>query len=90
VDVLHYDVERVGLGDAVVGPVTLTDRKGRMGSPGLLGQDVLGLLRSDFDWRGGWACFVPVAPVELPTWSAWALEREGDVITVVPGGPDPR
>ncbi len=83
-DVLHYDIDRVALGTTVVGPVTLTDRKARVGSPGLLGQDVLGRLRADFDWGRGWASFVLVAPADLPTWAVWSLEPEGDVITLAP------
>ncbi len=84
VDVVHYDIDRVGLGTTFVGPVTLTDRQRKVGSPGLLGQDVLGLLRSDFDWLGGWAVFAAVRPADLPTWAAWSLEPDGDVIHVNP------
>lgn len=83
VDVLHYDIERVKLGAAAVGPITLTDRKKRWGSPGLLGQDVLGLLRSDFDWTAGRALFVPVVPANLPSWASWSVDEEGDVIRVL-------
>lgn len=87
-DLVHYDIADVRLGDVSVGPVTLTDRKKRRGASGLLGQDVLGGYRSEFDWQAGWARFVRIEPTPLPSWTAWVeADGPGDVVRVAPPRP---
>lgn len=82
-DLVHYDIEGVGLGDLALGPVELTDRPKNPGSDGLLGLDVLGRVRAEYDWGGRRARFVPVDPIELPLWMTWQRGPDDDVIEVV-------
>ena len=81
-DLIHYDIGRVQLGSLHLGPVELTDRPRRGGTDGLLGLDVLGQLRAEYDWSGRRARFVVVEPVELPLWLSWRDEPTTSVVVL--------
>lgn len=81
-DLIHYAIDDVGLGDLALGPVELTDRPRSHGSDGLLGLDVLGHVRAEYDWAGRRARFTRVEPTELPLWMSWR-RRDGEAVVEV-------
>jgi hypothetical protein len=82
-DLVHYDIAHVWLGEVDLGPVELTDRPRRGGTDGLLGLDVLGRVRAEYDWAGRRARFTVVDPVELPLWLSYARTDTGSVVIEV-------
>lgn len=65
-----YDAT-VRVGARELGAVTVTGRPRAPGVPGLVGLDILGQLRAEYDFDARRARFTPVAPADLPSWAQW-------------------
>lgn len=69
--VLVFKVERLILGNEQPGPFLLRDRPAGPGVAGLLGLDIIGNLRQEYDFKKRLARFSSIDGATVPTWAAW-------------------
>ncbi len=74
-DLLFYDAA-VHVGPHRIDDVELTGRASTPWDHGLLGLDVLGHFRQEYDWRGRTVRLTPIEPAELPSWREWKYGSE--------------
>lgn len=78
-DITYFRADAVTLVDTPVGPLWLPDRPAGPFTPGLLGLDVLGQFRQEYDFRRSIARFSAVTPAEIP---AWTPASAGDLVNL--------
>jgi ribosomal protein L39E len=76
--VLFFKVDQLLLGTVLAGPFVITDRPRGPGASGLLGLDVIGNLRHEYDFKKRLARFSKVDEAAVPAWVTWkkALKTE--------------
>lgn len=69
---LSYFDLHVQLAGEELGQITVTGRERPPGAPGLVGLDILGRFRQEYDFRRRRARFTPVERGAIPSWETWS------------------
>lgn len=75
-DLILYQVPEVRIDEHVLGPVLLTDRPRPPWVPGLLGLNVLGTFRQEYDFDRGLVRLTRVDMARIPSWRDYVASRQ--------------